>query len=108
MEKRHLTGSEVNDGYLPALAEHNKPGFEQRLQNAQILVARLERLSADSYWAHQASGLRGSLLRCLEQAGNTQSEDDNLNIDGLDDRLNQLVELGFVILVRAAHDMGAH
>lgn len=32
----------------------------------EMLVARLERLSADSYWAHQASGVRGSLLRIIE------------------------------------------
>jgi hypothetical protein len=34
---------------------------------ALLLITRLERLSADSYWAHQASGLRGSLLRSLEE-----------------------------------------
>ncbi len=38
-----------------------------------MLIARLERLSADSYWAHQASGVRGSLLRLLE-AGELDSE----------------------------------
>jgi hypothetical protein len=34
---------------------------------AHQLLGRLERLSADSYWAHRASGLRGSLLKCVEQ-----------------------------------------
>lgn len=38
------------------------------LLQAEQLVSRLERLSADSYWAHQASGVRGSLLRLLERA----------------------------------------
>ncbi|MCC6299649.1 MAG: hypothetical protein IT314_10145 [Anaerolineales bacterium] len=33
-----------------------------------MLLSRLERISADSVWAHRASGLRGSLLRALEQA----------------------------------------
>lgn len=33
----------------------------------QMLLNRLERISADSVWAHRASGLRGSLLRLLEQ-----------------------------------------
>jgi len=32
-----------------------------------MLLNRLERISADSVWAHRASGLRGSLLRALEQ-----------------------------------------
>ncbi len=33
---------------------------------ARLLTLRLERLSADSPWAHRASGLRGALLRWLE------------------------------------------
>jgi len=32
-----------------------------------MLLNRLERISVDSVWAHRASGLRGSLLRMLEQ-----------------------------------------
>lgn len=32
-----------------------------------MLLNRLERISADSIWAHRASGLRGSLLRLLDQ-----------------------------------------
>lgn len=31
------------------------------------LLARLERISADSCWAHRASEARGSLLRVLER-----------------------------------------
>ena len=42
----------------------NDPG--RLLDTARLLATRLERLSADSPWAHRASGLRGSLLRCLE------------------------------------------
>lgn len=32
-----------------------------------MLLNRLERISADSIWAHRASGLRGSLLNFSEQ-----------------------------------------
>ncbi len=32
-----------------------------------MLSERLERISADSIWAHRASGVRGSLLRILEE-----------------------------------------
>jgi len=39
----------------------------QSIRAAHLLVSRLERLSADSYWAHQASGVRGSLLRLIER-----------------------------------------
>lgn len=31
-----------------------------------MLLARLERVPADSVWAHRASGLRGALLDALE------------------------------------------
>jgi len=42
------------------------PADDTLIPQAQQLAARLERISADSYWAHQASGVRGALLRCLE------------------------------------------
>jgi hypothetical protein len=37
------------------------------LHLTHMLLDRLERISADSVWAHRASGLRGSLLRELDQ-----------------------------------------
>jgi len=57
-----------------------------------MLVARLERLSADSYWAHQASGVRGSLLRIIE----------NERLDSSD--VDILVEMGFDFLEKAARE----
>src|SRR5687768_5616984 len=33
-----------------------------------LLLARLERISADSYWAHRASGVRGALIRIMEES----------------------------------------
>jgi hypothetical protein len=33
---------------------------------ARLLALRLERLSADSIWAHKVCGLRGSLLRAID------------------------------------------
>jgi hypothetical protein len=70
-----------------------------------MLVDRLERLSADSYWAHQASGLRGSLLRCLEQLETGQSIAERS--PGRQDCLDQLLERGFAILVCAAKQLHA-
>jgi hypothetical protein len=58
----------------------------------EMLVARLERLSADSYWAHQASGVRGSLLRLIE---NDSLESSQVTI---------LVEKGFSFLEKAARE----
>ena len=37
-----------------------------QIELARQLASRLERLSADSTWAHRASGVRGSLLRWLD------------------------------------------
>jgi hypothetical protein len=43
-----------------------KADEKKLVEQAEILVSRLERISADSVWAHRSSGLRGSLLRLLE------------------------------------------
>lgn len=46
-------------------------------RRAKRLVGRLERLSADSSYAHQASGLRGAIIRGLDtrkQAGKFSDE----------------------------------
>ena len=58
----------------------------------EMLVARLERMSADSYWAHQASGVRGSLLRIIEN-------------DRLDSpQAANLLDKGFEYLEKAARE----
>jgi len=66
------------------------------------LVARLERLSADSYWAHQASGVRGSLLKYLEKLesnGNLKfSETESLEFE-------LLLMHGYRLLERAARQL---
>jgi hypothetical protein len=65
---------------------------EQR-ELIEMLVARLERLSADSYWAHQASGVRGSLLRILETDNSDSSQ------------AAILLERGFDYLEKAAREI---
>ena len=71
---------------------------EQYSELIKRLVDRLERLSADSTYAHRASGLRGSLLRYIEliEAGHLINSDD----------LDQLVESSFDILKDAAKEIG--
>jgi hypothetical protein len=66
------------------------------------LIERLEHLSADSTYAHRASGLRGSLLRYTEriEAGERMNGDDQAQLD-------QLVEYGFEILILYAKEIGA-
>ncbi|HMN00302.1 MAG TPA: hypothetical protein PKC99_14935 [Anaerolineales bacterium] len=62
----------------------------------RMLLARLERVSADSRWAHRASGIREALLVLLERletGAPTPSA-----------RLDQLMDSGFQILVMAARE----
>ncbi len=68
---------------------------QQRLDNARLLVQRLERLSADSIWAHRASGVRASLHKALSR----------LDASGDVKQLEPLIELGFAILEKAAREV---
>jgi hypothetical protein len=65
------------------------------------LVNRLEHLSADSSYAHRASGLRGSLLRYIEriEAGQYIDQEEQVQI-------SQAMEYGFKILELAAKEVG--
>jgi hypothetical protein len=70
---------------------------DPRLFQAQILVRRLERLSADSTWAHRASGIRASLDKFLAEMNPTGKYDAH--------KLSQLVALGFEIIEKAAQEI---
>jgi hypothetical protein len=62
-----------------------------------LLVYRLERLSADSPYAHRASGVKGAILHWLEcEAGGEHPSERTLL---------ELMELGQRILVQAAREM---
>jgi acyl-coenzyme A thioesterase PaaI-like protein len=74
--------------------------WTQQIEFAHRLASRLERLSADSVWAHRASGLRGSLLRWLEAnqgkpAGNPEERT----------QLDRLVAQALDILTQAAREI---
>ena len=74
------------------------------VDTAKFLVARLERLSADSFWAHRASGLRGSLLRSLEaveEPGAANPVEMAVRMQFLTAR----VEQAYVILANAAREI---
>jgi hypothetical protein len=72
------------------MARDNKSNI---LLQAQILLDRLERISADSAWAHQASGIRASLARQLSES------------DPAPQALNNLLKRGFNILEKAAGEI---
>lgn len=61
-----------------------------------LLLERLERISADSVWAHRASGVRGALLTVMEQVEKGQQVDDT--------DLEWLIAYGFQILESAARE----
>lgn len=70
--------------------------FESHIRLARLLLARLERISVDSYWAHRASGVRGALLKALEMLENGEpvSRSD----------LRRLTDMGFLILGKASRE----
>jgi len=81
------------------------------LQQAQLLIQRLERISADSLWARRASGNRGALLHCLEVLEaheiSGSSQPDNLPPEQEEAELNRLqllISAGFEILENAAKE----
>jgi len=73
-----------------------KPGKYQ-IELLQLLAARLERLSADSTWSHRASGLRGNLLKLMDEIALGALVDET--------RLAALIEQGFTILRDAAMEI---
>ena len=76
--------------------------LETRVDLARMIVQRLERLSADSAWAHISSGYRGSLIKWL----------DRYEREGLDTSADQrqllefLIDKGLELLANAARELG--
>ncbi len=74
--------------------------MDQKLvETAYHVSTMLERLSADSIWAHRASGLRGSLLKALEpvESGHP-SQVERITLE-------RLIQTGFDILEKAAGEI---
>ena len=63
----------------------------------RLLANRLERLNVDSLWARRASGLRGNIIKVLEEF------DSGGNVETV--RLNQLIERAFDVLRHAAQEI---
>jgi hypothetical protein len=64
-----------------------------------LLVKRLERISADSYWAHRASGIRGALLDAQAKI--------ELGEPVAEENLHSLLSHGYKLLERAAREKRA-
>ena len=63
----------------------------------RMMAERLERLSVDSHWARRASGLRGNMIKVLDEIGAGQE------IEAA--RLNPLIERAFEVLRHAAQEI---
>ena len=74
------------------------------IHTASLLAARLERLSADSHWAHRASGLRGSLLKAIQEI-NEDPENRRFSTESVR-QIEKLLSQGFSILEHAAREIG--
>ena len=67
------------------------------IQLLSLLASRLERLSVDSHWARRALGLRGNIVKVLEEAEAGQ--------EIAASRLNLLIDRSFEILRLAAQEI---
>ena len=65
---------------------------------AELLLYRLEKISADSSWAHQASGVRASIAKNLSLQQSFPGQFDKQSLE-------KLLELGFEILENAAGEI---
>ena len=67
------------------------------IEMLRLLADRLERLSVDSLWARRASGLRGDMIKGLEEFDSGQ--------DIKPERLSPLIERAFDVLRHAAQEI---
>ena len=77
------------------------------LEQAETLVSRLERLSADSIWAHRVSGYRGALLRSIEKVKSDGSGGQPVEMKKAAELqyLAGLLEQGYILLEKAAREL---
>jgi hypothetical protein len=66
----------------------------------RILIRRLERIPADSLWAHRASGIRGALLKAQNALEHGEAVDPG--------SLQFLVTYGFKLLENAIRESKEH
>jgi hypothetical protein len=77
-------------------------GDQNNIEAAKFLIARLERLSVDSYWAHRASGIRGALIRWIEKKELIGVLEINLADEFA---IKALIQKGYSLLEKAAREI---
>jgi hypothetical protein len=76
------------------------------INQAKMLVHRLERISPDSIWARRSSGHRGALIRWVEQVENQSNSADAEWTTRKSDlqRLASLIEASYQFLEKAVQE----
>ncbi|MFA5835616.1 MAG: hypothetical protein WC837_01550 [Bellilinea sp.] len=74
-----------------------QPG-NPKIVELRLLIARLERLSVDSHWAHRAAGMRGGLLIALGDLEAGKPAPDELAV---------VLAQSYRVLIRAAREIPA-
>ena len=70
--------------------------IDEPLRTLNLLLSRLERISADSSVAYRASGVRGAMLRLVEKI------EDGRPVSSQD--VKRLVESAYLLLQKAARE----
>jgi hypothetical protein len=77
---------------------------EDLLEEAQLLIYRLERISADSIWARRSSGHRGAMLKWVEDF-EQKSKTGEIDADSIDlPTIQALIHTGYEFLENAARE----
>ena len=80
--------------------------LSKQIELGHMLVARLEKLSPDSRWARRASGVRGNLLKLLDELQEQMNQGQAVQSPDML-RLESLINFGFFILEKAAREIMA-
>lgn len=83
-------------------------GVQERLDRANMLARRLERISVDSLWARRSSGARGNLIRLIEYLEENRydlAEDPQENLEKILEDLESVMRAGYALLERAAREI---
>lgn len=76
----------------------SKTPLKVKIAQAETLLLRLEKISADSPWSHQASGIRASLAKALRTIS-IQPDPNRL------EKLDGLMAKGYRVLEKAAQEI---
>ncbi|MDD5466862.1 MAG: hypothetical protein PHS96_03560 [Anaerolineales bacterium] len=75
---------------------------DKLIEQARMVVSRLEKLSPDSLWAWRSSGARGSLLKTIERLEDDSQRGESISVQT--QQLEVLIQWGFDLLAKGARE----